>query len=318
MEKVTLKRQLQECISGLGTLQKCCEWYNLNKPTEQKVKFYGFDMQFEPYAKLQVTEKFEKLDSVDFNSKFYLIKNLKITNKDFSYNAFSIGKRDSINTALNQLNTYYNLQKSKLLTIYPKDEVAYLQRDIRLLQQCFDEAGANNRHVNPQDIRDQYMAENVKWILDYEGAESKIMIWAHNAHVSKNGNLFKRMGNHLKEFFKDQYYVIGFDFNKGSFRAVEPKEKKLKTFTISDAEKNSGSSFFTQLNIPAFFIDIENAVKTDSPAKSFFTKNIAQHSIGAIFSLDWKKESSYIKNSFYNYYDGLIFINETTATLPIK
>src|SRR5436190_23875503 len=34
--------------------------------------------------------------------------------------------------------------------------------------------------------RDLYMAENTSWLLEQAGPEAKIVLWAHNGHVSKD------------------------------------------------------------------------------------------------------------------------------------
>ncbi|RYE30143.1 MAG: erythromycin esterase family protein [Sphingobacteriaceae bacterium] len=300
------------------------EWmrsYNLNKTTDQKVKFYGFDMQYDVYAIQQVTEKLRKLDSVYFKANFSQLVNLD-TAKSL-YSASVKRKRDSVMSKLiDPLKTYVDEQESNLLKIYSKEEVAYTKHDVRLLEQYLDENwAAGNRKISrlASRKRDKYMAENIAWILEHEGPESKMMLWAHNYHVSKNEgiNTNKTMGSYLKKQYKDQYYVIGFDFNKGSFRAVDVKSYKLKVFTVPEAKKGSSGYFFSGLNMPLFFIDMESAVKTGFPAKNIFTKSINQRSTGATFNMDWETKT-YIKDPLYDYYDGLIFINKTTATTLIK
>jgi erythromycin esterase len=33
-------------------------------------------------------------------------------------------------------------------------------------------------------VRDSSMAENIRWILEREGPDARIVVWAHNAHVA--------------------------------------------------------------------------------------------------------------------------------------
>ncbi len=304
---------------------KMVEWmrsYNVNKTDDQKIKFYGFDMQYDVYAIQEITEKLKRLDSVYFNANYSQLAHVDTVKGLYSPSVKR--KRDSIVSGLiDPLKAYVNSQENNLLKIYSKEEVAYTKRDIRLLEQYLDEnrTDTKNRKVSrsASKKRDKYMAENIEWILEHEGPESKIMLWAHNYHVSKNEgiNTNKTMGSYLKKLYKDQYYVIGFDFNKGSFRAVDTKSYKLKIFTVPEAKDGFSSYFFSKLNIPEFFIDIEKTVRTNSPAKIFFTKSITQRLIGATFNMDREKET-YIKDPLYDYYDGLIFVNETTATILLK
>lgn len=62
-------------------------------------------------------------------------------------------------------------------------------------------------------LRDQFMAENVLWILQQEqlnGHES-IFVTGHNSHVAKWGS-YDSMGKLLSKEASNGYYVIGTDF----------------------------------------------------------------------------------------------------------
>jgi len=157
------------------------------------------------------------------------------------------------------------------------------------------------------------MAENIECISNYEGAQSKMIVWAHNLHVDN-----KFMGGILKKDYGDQYYIIGFDFNKGSFRARNLEDKhKVETLMVGNAWKNSSGEVFSRLNIPAFFIDMQMAVKSNSIAAPFFTKKILQRVVGAEFS-NKREPGYYFYDRLYDNYDGLIFVNSTTATQTIQ
>ena len=66
------------------------------------------------------------------------------------------------------------------------------------------------------------MAENVKWILDNEGPMSKIMLWAHNGHVSTfPDGAGETMGMTLRRMYGKKMVVCGFSFDHGSFQAIQ-------------------------------------------------------------------------------------------------
>jgi len=302
---------------------KMVEWmrqYNSDKPDNEKVKFYGFDMQFDGMAIQKISEKLKRLDSAYFNSHFAALKDIHLYTKT-GYVAYSKQKRDSVLALIGQTKIYCTGHEQELKKLYSAEEVEYNERDLRLLEQCLDEDEASTTKkvsINEGVVRDKYMAENIEWILRHEGDDSKMLVWAHNAHVSKTGQYFDSMGQHLKKMYGQQYYVIGFDFNKGTFRArdITPAAKmELKSFNVAGAENGSTGQLFSTLNIPAFFVDMENPVKTNTVAKKFFTKKIRQRSAGAGFSTDHEK-LFYIDVPLYDQYDGLVFINETTATTP--
>jgi erythromycin esterase len=291
------------------------EWmhtYNLNKPDTDKVKFYGFDMQVGKIASGLVAEKLKKVDSNYYYTHFKVLDTLNITVKK-GFAKFSKDGVDSIKTLIANIKTYINDNNTALLKLYSTEDIAYLKRDVRLIEQCMDMDLEYYKHgywtKYGSFVRQQCMAENVEWILDNEGPNSKMMIWAHNIHIGKTD-----MGSYLKKKYKDQYYAIGFDFNKGTFRAVDIVDHKgLTNFTIGDAEPGSSGNIFSQFNITAFFFDIESTVKTNSPAKPFFTKPLRHRSISAGYGSKWEA-NMYLPEPLYGYFDGLIFINDTTPT----
>lgn len=70
------------------------------------------------------------------------------------------------------------------------------------------------------DFRDQSMAENVRWIADHNPG-AKIILWAHNGHVSWSYSHGHSLGGLLHNSFGPQIMNFGFAFNQGSFRAVD-------------------------------------------------------------------------------------------------
>ncbi|MCX6125024.1 MAG: erythromycin esterase family protein [Proteobacteria bacterium] len=63
--------------------------------------------------------------------------------------------------------------------------------------------------------RDSAMADNAIWTKKHWN-NKKTILWAHNAHVSKQS---PNMGRHLLDAFGAEYTALGFAFNRGSFSA---------------------------------------------------------------------------------------------------
>lgn len=62
-------------------------------------------------------------------------------------------------------------------------------------------------------LRDKFMAENLKWILQQEelNGHERIFVTGHNSHVAKWGS-YDSMGKILSKEAENGYYVIGTDF----------------------------------------------------------------------------------------------------------
>jgi len=297
---------------------KMVEWmrqYNYGKSVADQIKFYGFDMQVDKVALQSVRSKLVKLDSGYYIAHFRVLDTLRIRPAGFVQ--FSKKQADGVKVLLKNIKAYVVVQDANFAKIFSRQEIDYLSRDIRLLEQCLEEdEGAGKKFVKMKGsfARDRCMAENVEWILNHEGPESKMMIWAHNGHINKSS---KWMGGYLKDSLKNEYYAVGFDFNKGGFRAVDLKTKKLESFVVGDAAKGSTGEAFSKFNIPSFFMDIEATEKNNTPAASFMDKKMPSRTIGASF--DANNESNfYSKDSLFDHFDGLIFINRVTASTPIQ
>ena len=290
--------------------------YNKDRPEADKIKFFGFDMQNTQGTIEQIAKRLNKLDSGYFNTHFELL--LDQFNKRPTVNRHLT---DGVKTMLVQLDNYVTEQESNLSSLFPKENPKQLHNYIRLLKQNFDLAETmtkiRNRGALANEVRDRCMAENVKYILDQEGEHSKIMLWTHNVHASKVANISGAMGQYLKSVYDNQYYAIGFDFNRGSFRAVDIIKKELTIFNLNDARTGSCANLLAGLHMPEFFFDMDAAVNKNSTASKFFTAKLLQRNFG--WGVDDKtKEDSYVVDKLYNRFDGLIFVNESSPTIPLN
>jgi erythromycin esterase len=171
-------------------------------------------------------------------------------------------------------------------------------------------------------VRDSLMKKNIDWIINFEGRDTKIMLWAHNAHVEYatmfNSNFdrqFKMMGLLLKETYKEQLYTIGFDFNRGEFYANAPvgdKKIKLTLFDIGTAPKDWLAWQFSQAGKELLFTDLANAVGNEA-VRDWLGQRHKIRSIGAVFVEEWKSDPQHYYSPCYlsKSFDGLIFVNNT-------
>ena len=100
------------------------------------------------------------------------------------------------------------------------------------------------------------MAENLQWVLENEGPDGKIMVWAHNMHVSAaGGEPAATLGSELRRTLGDRYLPIGLFFDGESFRAFSvPRAPGDHTQdfeagptpdgTLEDALRAAGSNTF--------------------------------------------------------------------------
>lgn len=279
------------------------EWmktYNEGVSEDKRVKFYGFDMQFPAVAAEKIASALDRSDK-KLSSVIHTLNELS-TNANFSKR-----KAKAYQTDVHKLYTYLTNSRTKNLNQFPNVDYALLLQYTDVLRQYL-------KMTLSERSRDQAMAENVEWILAHEGESSKMMIWAHNAHVSRS-ILFnnKPMGGYLADRYTDQYYAIGFDFNEGSFQAM--LRGNLRVFTVNNAKENSLSAVLSKANGNVLFFDFSLALSNKS-AKELVINCIPQRSIGSTFS-PASEDKYYIEGKLIDSYDGLIFVRKTTQAIPL-
>lgn len=97
-----------------------------------------------------------------------------------------------------------------------------------------------------QDTRDEQMAKNLKWLCEVKYPHQKIIVWAHNVHVSKyNGHYPQSFLNQMKTMggvftsdgmFMKETYILGFTSYEGTagrlfhqqYQLPEPKRNSLE------------------------------------------------------------------------------------------
>jgi erythromycin esterase len=282
--------------------------YNTQASSAKKIKFYGFDFFDVKTSIGRIHEFFTQFDA-DFAGK---LKKIEMIESPHLYTAPYV-KKDDIELIENKLNTdssIYIRNSSHKAWQLTKHLVTILK--YAFIINCEGKTG----------IRDSLMKENIDWIINFEGDDTKIMLWAHNAHVeyatwftSNSDRQFKMMGLRLKEAYKEQLYTIGFDFNRGEFYANAPvgdKKLKLTLFEIGTAPKDWLAWQFSQAGKELLFTNLANTIGNES-VKDWLEQRHKVRMVGALFFEEFKSDPHnyyspcYLSKSF----DGLIFVNNT-------
>ena len=97
--------------------------------------------------------------------------------------------------------------------------------------------GAVLTNAEGATLRDQFMAENVQWILQQEqrNGHENIFVTGHNSHVAKWGSS-DSMGKLLSKDAVNGYYVIGTDFYKThcNMPTRSPEKRTIQVFYSHD------------------------------------------------------------------------------------
>jgi len=205
-------------------LLKWMRAYNSNPENIPKLKFYGFDTQ-DPERAANVM--FEYLEKVDPKLARDAHQELGILAVPFS-NPEYIGRRQSIPEEYDSKSL---IMVRNVMKAFDSNKEHYIDQagllNWKLAKQnahqveLFIEASSNDGK-NWGMVRDLGQAQNLKWIMDQEGSEAKMITWAHNAHVNNAQEYgHDMMGVHLRKLYGDQLKIFGFFFNHGEFKALD-------------------------------------------------------------------------------------------------
>ena len=85
----------------------------------------------------------------------------------------------------------------------------------------------DNYYTRRWSARDSIMADNIIWLLENVYPDEKVIINAHNYHISKYNEKLLTMGEVLAEKLQDEVYSIGIFGGQGEFANNARKPEKL-------------------------------------------------------------------------------------------
>ncbi len=278
--------------------------YNLRRGAKPPVSFRGFDMQFSEVALTKAKAYLERIDPSGAAT---------ITAKWNCWAPYS----GNLGNYLSQSSTVRGQCRADLETAYADFEAKradYVSRSSASeFEQMLHYARVivqHEQHVaagRTQQVRDPLMAENVAWFANVLHAGEKLVLWAHNYHVSVQPIT---MGGHLRELFPgEQMVIFGFAFDHGSFNAVTGGSLTASSVTPFPS---GFDPLFRSIGLPRWTADFRNIASTE--ARQYFATRHTMWSIGAGFEqtpvLGFYREGATLPAT----YDAIIWFAETTPS----
>ena len=147
------------------------------------------------------------------------------------------------------------------------------------------------------------MSRNVSWILDQAGPGAKVVIWAHNLHVSKRDGW---MGQYLEAQYGNELVVFGFAFSTGTYRAG------LKVHEAAPPPAGSIEEVLQRAGLPSLMLDLRR-IPRHSPAATWATEPRAFRAIGPVAA-----EEQFFPTVVADEYDVLVYFDRTTPTVLVS
>ena len=300
------------------------EWireYNLDPSHKTKVKFYGFDTQNPERAANVMLDFLAKVDPALENS---VRPKLDILGMPFS-NPEIIGNRQWIPEEADSL----SLRDINLvMDSFDKNKDQYVQNssfsEWKLAKQharqveMYIEAAINDAE-NWSTIRDLGQAQNLKWIMDHEGHDTKMIAWAHNSHVSNSSRWgIEWMGSYMKKWYGEDLKIFGIFFNQGKFKAIDEavSSKGMHDFSVGPAPEGTFEYIMATANMSLASVDLSRLPKDGVIFDWFNQERLTRNSGGGFNEND--EEHFYWPYNLAKAYDALIYLNSTSAVIDIN
>jgi len=281
--------------------------FNQNPAHVKKLKFLGFDMQTARVAVANVERYLRKVDPDEARIAAKILAPLSDAGSEKEYSRRPPALRRATAVGIKLLLDEFNENRASYTKAFSEEEWILAQHNLVIVRQAerVHSAGQFGR----LRIRDVSMAQNITWILDNEPPGTKIMVWAHNGHVSTEGFPGAgSMGMYLRRMYGTRMVVCGLSFNQGSFQAVG--RGGLREFTVGPALSDSLDSALAAAGLSLFAVDLREAPSTGLVAEWLDSPHRLR-TVGALYNESYP-EAFYISVSPRSF-DVLFFVDRTTA-----
>lgn len=313
-------------------LKDMIEWmkeYNLK--SKDKIKFYGIDMEIPEKSMDDLLEYLYKVDE-SVGEKYSQRLSDLVTIYEFNLKHPQPRALGLFSGMIEEISNEFTDNEKKYIEATSKIEYEIINQDINSILQWIDYRKTNLNHgaIEALNVRNYYMAENVKWILNFEKQfNNKIVVLSHNNYISKRVSAYKSMGENLSELYENEYYAIGLDFYEGRFRAYavnlwgNPIANYLAKFNINSSPKDTLVYKLEKTDMPISYLDFKTASKDDDIYKLLSNKQ-SIHNIGLMYP-GKHVPSRFIPEIFKQFskeipleaYDGFVFVRNITETTGV-
>lgn len=296
-------------------LVKWMRRYNEDRTHKEKLSFWGFDMQSPASSAQALLAYFTKVDRAFVKEAGLALEPLDDDFASQQLRATPGSVTAEIRDAVKNIASRLDSKRSEYERKAKARDFQIARIHARILSDFVLSAAGEYA------ARDRSMAEVTAALLELEGPGSRMVLWAHNGHISELRNAgLASMGSHLEKRFGAAYFSFGFAFDEGSFQAVDfgAARRGLTTFTVPSAPPGSLDHTLARAGVPLFALSLRPASGSSSrpppkgPVSDWLSAGSVTRSIGAVY--DERQPDRYlVEQVLPEHYDALLFVQKTTA-----
>ena len=293
-----------------------------NEQSVKPVNIYGFDIQVNIDIVEDLQKYYANTDKKAENITATLIGIIANNGGIWAFRKYPEILQDSVMKITSRLTEKHHLNRKEYILKSGFVEYEYAAKRIEVLSNLLKMI--NSGYGQSLIMRDSCNAELIKWIKNFEGEKSKIILLAHNGHLGKSLWFYPRArtlstqgfyeyfpekfitGYYLNEIFDDEYYFIGTQFSSGFFMGFDPEnEFRLSKLEVTPPESDS---FTNLLQLAAdkspYFIQLYSYISFSQQEIDYLCSLQSFYHIGAAY--DYK----YNKARLINFFDAIIYVDK--------
>ena len=169
------------------------------------------------------------------------------------------------------------------------------------------------------NIRDRHMMQTIKRLLDFHGADSKMIIWAHNTHVGDarftdmaDAGMVNIGQLTREELGEENVFLVGFGTYQGRVIAGKSWGSPLQEMKLPEAKKGSWEHLLHQNGTGNKLLLSSELIRN-----ARFMKSIGHRAVGVVYNPN-NEQGNYVPTIIPKRYDAFVFIDNTTALEPLQ
>jgi erythromycin esterase-like protein len=204
------------------------------------------------------------------------------------------------------------------------DEFFYAEQNARLIRDAEEYYRAMfHGPVSSWNLRDRHMSDTLDALFSYlsqNGANAKIVVWAHNSHLGDARAT--HMGDigelNLGQLIRDRYgrdtVLVGFTTYSGTVTAASEWDAPAERKRVRHALPGSYEALFHEIGIPAYLLILNKRdrrlIELPSP--------LLERAIGVIYLPRTERASHYFRARLHEQFDVVIHFDKTRAVEPLE
>ena len=172
------------------------------------------------------------------------------------------------------------------------------------------------------NVRDEHMFDTLKSLLDFHGADSRGIVWAHNSHVGDSSGTEMSLrgefniGHLCRQAFGTAVYSIGFGTHGGTVAAASDWDAPMETKTVRPGLIGSYEKLFHDTGVARFLLPLGKCASPEV-SQGLSTPRL-ERAIGVVYRPETERQSHYFDAVLTRQFDEYIWFDHTHAVTPIQ